>query len=215
MPPVSKGLRALTEPPGWGVSVSRSGEFQVSVIRRAIAGREVRVHAWVGGRTGLRNWCRPTSLPGPEVLCGSVRCPTPPARCVGLGRCGRDPEHESLRLDPGVRAREGLRGSDVQRLGPFAFRRAAGGLGLPENRRDDQRPRATVGNELSGCSRMNSWHETASASLMACTTSTPRSTAEQSAGQSRYPPYQRTHDGCWAAATSSALAHGVQLTLQR
>jgi hypothetical protein len=32
MPPVSRGLRALTEPPGWGISVSRSGEFQMSVI---------------------------------------------------------------------------------------------------------------------------------------------------------------------------------------
>src|SRR5665647_649577 len=30
MPSVSRGLRALTEPPGWGVSVSRSGEFQMS-----------------------------------------------------------------------------------------------------------------------------------------------------------------------------------------
>jgi len=27
MPSVSRGLRALTEPPGWGISVSRSGEF--------------------------------------------------------------------------------------------------------------------------------------------------------------------------------------------
>src|SRR5450756_2625687 len=32
MPPVSRGLRPLTEPPGWGISVSRSGEFQLSVI---------------------------------------------------------------------------------------------------------------------------------------------------------------------------------------
>jgi transposase len=32
MPSVSRGLRALTEPPGWGFSVSRSGEFQLSVI---------------------------------------------------------------------------------------------------------------------------------------------------------------------------------------
>jgi hypothetical protein len=31
-PSVSRGLRALTEPPGWGISVSRSGEFQMSVI---------------------------------------------------------------------------------------------------------------------------------------------------------------------------------------
>src|SRR5664280_3751557 len=38
MQPVSRGLRALTEPPGWGISVSRSGEFQLSVIKVAALG---------------------------------------------------------------------------------------------------------------------------------------------------------------------------------
>src|SRR5664280_1113072 len=96
MPPFSKGLRALTEPPGWGVSVNRCGEFQLSVISapqpRTPAQTSSTSLAWALSLT-------PTDLPDssrlPRTTSASSPCSSPRPKTASAHSVANPPSEPS------------------------------------------------------------------------------------------------------------------------